>query len=132
MSFMAARVAVKTSNGEYLCLDGKEGLTSVCCDESRPDIIFTVPAALSGAYIQTHTRDLLSVGDDGLLKIKSNNESMEISEVFDFICLGMNKVAIRAHNGKFVSFRSDDNKMLRAAGEAIGPDEIFEVIVVFR
>ncbi|WP_024831469.1 fascin domain-containing protein [Ruminiclostridium josui] len=133
MSFMGARVAVKASNGEYLCIEKNDALlTSSRYDETRQDIIFTVPAALSGAYIQTHTRDLLSVADDGLVRIKSNNEAITNNETFDFICLGMNKVAIRAHNGKFVSYKRDNNRKLYAASNTIGPDEIFEVIVVFR
>ncbi len=133
MSFMGARVAVKASNGEYLCIEENDALlTSGMYDETRHDIIFTVPAALSGAYIQTHTRDLLSVADDGLLRIKSNNESITNNETFDFICLGMNKVAIRAHNGKFVSYQKDNNRKLCAGSDAIGPNEVFEIIVVFR
>ncbi|EPR14126.1 fascin domain-containing protein [Ruminiclostridium papyrosolvens] len=133
MSFMGARVAVKTSNGEYLCIEENDALlTSGMYDETRHDIIFNVPAALSGAYIQTHTRDLLSVADDGMIRIKSNNESITINETFDFICLGMNRVAIRAHNGKFVSYQKDKNKKLCAASDTIGPDEVFEVIVIFR
>ncbi|ACL76487.1 fascin domain-containing protein [Ruminiclostridium cellulolyticum] len=132
MSFMGARVAVKVSNGEYLCIEESNSLRAGMYDEMRKDIIFTVPAALSGAYIQTHTRDLLSVADDGTVKIKSNKELIANTESFDFICLGMNKVAIRAHNGKFVSFQKDVNKKLCAASDTIGPDEIFEVIVVFR
>ncbi|HEX2926286.1 MAG TPA: fasciclin [Ruminiclostridium sp.] len=131
MSFTLARVIVKASNGEYLSIDDNGGLTSVGYDESRHDIIFTVPSALSGAYIQTHTRDLLSVGKDGLLKIKSNSENISTTDLFDFICLGLNKVAIRAHNGKFLSM-DNNKKKLRAAGGSIGPDETFEVIVVFR
>lgn len=133
MSFMGARVAVKTSNGEYLCIEKINNLlTSGMYDETRHDIIFTVPAALSGTYIQTHTRDLLSVADDGHIRIKSNNESITNTETFDFICLGMNKVAIRANNGKFVSYKKDNNKRLCAVSDTIGPDEIFEIIVVFR
>ncbi len=133
MSFMGARVAVKTSNGEYLCIENSNDLlTSGMYDETRHDIIFTVPAALNGAYIQTHTRDLLSVAADGLIKIKPNNQSITNNETFDFICLGMNKVAIRASNGKFVSYKKDNNKKLCAVSDTIGPDEIFEIIVVFR
>lgn len=130
---MGARVAVKTSNGEYLCIEKVNNLlTSGMYDETRHDIIFTVPAALSGTYIQTHTRDLLSVADDGHIRIKPSNESITNTETFDFICLGMNKVAIRANNGKFVSYKKDNNKKLCAVSDTIGPDEIFEIIVVFR
>lgn len=133
MSFVGARVAVKTCNGEYLCHGGNGALTSVgCCDDSRQDIIFNVPMAVTGTFIQTHTRDLISMGDNGELLVKSNNEAISNTELFDFICLGMNRVAIRAHNGKFLSFRENENKALCACSEAIGPNEIFEVIVVFR
>ncbi len=132
MSFMGARVAVKPCNGEYLTFKRKGGLTSVICDDTAPEIIFSVPLTLNNAYIQTHTRDLITVKSNGLLGIKSNSENISENDLFDFICLGLNRVAIRAHNGNFVSFRPDRNKSLCACSETIGPNETFEVIVIFR
>ncbi len=132
MSFMGARVAVKPCNGEYLTFKRKGGLTSVICDDTAPEIIFSVPLALNNAYIQTHTRDLVTVKSNGLLGIKSNSENISENDLFDFVCLGLNRVAIRAHNGNFVSFRHDRNKSLCACSETIGPNETFEVIVIFR
>jgi hypothetical protein len=133
MSFVGARVAVKTSNGEFLSYGGDGALQCVSsCDDSRQDIIFNVPMAVTGTFIQTHTRDLVSVGDTGELGVKLNKEAISNTELFDFICLGMNRVAIRAHNGKFLSFKENENKTLSASSDTIGPNETFEVIVVFR
>lgn len=132
MSFTGARVAVKLSNGEFLSYKRNGSLTSVNCDDSTHEIIFYVPAALNNAYIQIHSRDLISVRDNGQLALKSNRENISENDLFDFICLGMNRVAIRAHNGKFVSFHPERNKMLCAGSDTIGPNETFEVIVIFR
>jgi|GEM_PF-4323546 len=133
MSFMGARVAVKPCNGEYLSFESHGNLTSIdCCDDTVPEIIFSVPLAINNAYIQTHTRDMVTVRENGQLGIKSGKENISESELFDFICLGLNRVAIRAHNGRFVSFNAEKDKMLCAVSESIGPNETFEVIVVFK
>ncbi len=133
MSFMGARVAVKPCNGEFLSFECSGKLTSVnCCDDAVPEIIFSVPLAINNAYIQTHTRDMITVRENGHLGIKSRTEQISESELFDFICLGLNRVAIRAHNGMFVSFKPDQNKLMCADSSSIGPNETFEVIVVFK
>ncbi len=133
MSFIGARVALKASNGKYLSIDGRGGLKlKDCSDDFGPEITFFVPLAVDKVFVQTHTREYVSLRDTGELELTPNSNTIGHTEAFDFICVGANRVAIKGHTGKYLGLHGAQNDLLRAVSDDIGADQTFEVIPIFR
>jgi hypothetical protein len=135
MSFIGARVAIKTSDGKFLCIDDKGSLKlKVCNNDLDPAITFSVPLAVNNVFVQAYTREFVSVNNNGEIVLVPCNHPLSEQESFNFLCLGMNRVAIQAHNGKFISTGKENKKKgtLLANSVDISDEETFEVILIFR
>lgn len=132
MSFIGARIALRAYNGKYLCSGDNGTLKLSNCSDMSPEIIFFVPLASSNVYVQNHKREFVSVKDDGGMQLLQIDSPLGTKEAFDFFCLGANRAAVRAHNGKYMSVQNTPADTLAANSDSIGQKETFEVIPVFR
>jgi hypothetical protein len=133
MSFIGARVALKACDGKFLSINSDGTLKmKECNNDMDPEIIFCVPLAVNNVFVQTYTREFVSVNSNGEISLVPCSHQLGAQESFDFLCLGMNRVAIKAHNGKFISAVKNKNGLLMATSDGISQDQIFEVILVFR
>jgi hypothetical protein len=135
MSFIGARLAIKTLDGKFVSFDENNCLKlKECSNDLDPEIIFYCPLAVSNVFVQAHNREFVSVNVNNEISSVPCSHQLSETEAFNFICLGMNRVAIQAHNGKFLSVATNKNGngRLTADSDGITQDETFEVILVFR
>lgn len=130
MPFFGSRVALK-SGTEVLTFESSTNallFTTYNSKDTRAEIVFYVPSALNNAYVQACTRQFVSIDSAGRVILKPVGSTISPEDTFNFVCLGMNLVAIQASNGKYI--RRDVNSLI-ADKTSPGDTEIFEAIVVF-
>ncbi|MDP4094871.1 MAG: fasciclin [Bacillota bacterium] len=132
MSFIGARVAIKAHDGKFLTIDNGSLKLKECDNELSHEITFYVPLAVNNVFVQAYTREFVSVKDNGEIGLVPCDYNLGQNEAFNFICLGMNRAAIVANNGKYVSAVNDKLGTVMASSASIGENETFEVILVFR
>jgi hypothetical protein len=133
MQSIFAKIALKTSDGYFLCADGGGGGNILADRESVGgwEIFYVIPVGDHKIALKTEKGKYVSIADN-IESINAKKDTIGPTEIFEIFDLDDNKIALKGANGKYITAIEGGEHEVAANRDKILKWEVFEMLKLRR